>query len=108
MNEFDLYKMIFFTLDHYWDEHKGEKLGLFLSGMNPFLFLGEGSAVPDIYPAYQNYLSGRAITLENSYDIACGYIKHLGEDDIAEAFAWVDKDRWIKKCKEYMERERCD
>ena len=75
MKEFDLYKMIFYALDYYWDEYKGEELGLFLSGMNPFLFLGEGSAVPDIYPAYKKFLNGREITVEGSYDVAREYIK---------------------------------
>ena len=49
MTQFDLFSMVFLTLDHYWDEHKGEELGQFLSSMNPFLLEGEGSAVPNVF-----------------------------------------------------------
>ncbi len=56
MTQFDLFSMIFLTLDHYWDEHKGEELGQFLSSMNPFLFEGEGSAVPPVISYGKNIL----------------------------------------------------
>ena len=102
MEGFDLYILIFYTLDFYWDKHSGEDLGNFLSGMNPFLFIGEGSAVPDIYINYQRFLNGREITIENSYEIACEYIKFLDRNYITEAFEWVDGKKWEEKCRKYV------
>ena len=102
MSGFDLFILIFYALDHYWDKHGGAELGNFLSGMNPFLFLGEGSAVPDVYDKYEKFLSGRDVTLENSYQIACEYIGYLGEEYISDAFSWVEKDKWNEKCKKYL------
>ncbi|MBQ3334659.1 MAG: hypothetical protein IJG85_03580 [Eubacteriaceae bacterium] len=97
MTEFELYIMIFQALDHYWDKHQGEALGMFLSGMNPFLFQGEGSAVPDYYISYQRFIGGRTITVRNSFDLAMAYIKDLDKDYITEAFAWVERDAWMEK-----------
>lgn len=105
MTEFELYIMIFYTLDYYWDEHKGEELGLFLSGMNPFLFEGEGSAVPDYYSNYQEIIDGRYITIENSFDLANEYISKLNKDYIAEAFSWVKKNEWMGKCEQLLAKE---
>ena len=80
MNSFELFTMIFFTLDAYWDEHKGEELGNFLSGMNPFLFEGEGSAISNVYSEFCAFLDDMTITKENSYSIAKEYVYSLDKD----------------------------
>ena len=105
MDSFDLYIMIYYSLDHYWDKHGGDDLGNFLSGMNPFLFQGEGSAVPDIYVKYKRFLNNREITIENSYDVACEYIACLGEKYIFEAFEWVERNKWEEKCRKYVTKK---
>ena len=103
MSKFELFIMIFYTLDYYWDQHQGNELGMFLSGMNPFLFKGEGSAVPDIYEDYCAFLKDNKISVDNSYKIALDYIHFLGKDYIEDAFAWVDEESWKEKCIELME-----
>ena len=35
MNRFELFTMIFYVLDYYWDQNQGEELGMFLSDMSP-------------------------------------------------------------------------
>ena len=42
MNRFELFTMIFYVLDYYWDQNQGEELGMFLSSMSPFTFEGTG------------------------------------------------------------------
>ena len=49
MNRFELFTMIFYVLDYYWDQNQGEELGMFLSGMSPFTFEDIGSADPAVY-----------------------------------------------------------
>lgn len=105
MDCFDLFVMIFLTMDHYWDEHKGEQLGQFLSSMNPFLFEGEGSAVPDVYTEFCDFLGDREITVDNSYQIAVEYVDRFGEHYVKNAFIWIDEDKWIKKCTKYLESD---
>ncbi len=105
MDRFDLFSMIFLTMDHYWDEHKGEQLGQFLSSMNPFLFEGEGSAVPDVYTEFCGFLGNRDITMDNSYQIAVEYVDSFGEQYVKDAFIWIGEDKWIIKCMKYLEAD---
>ena len=105
MTQFDLFSMIFLTLDHYWDENKGEELGQFLSSMNPFLFEGEGSVVPDVFTDFCKNVGGREITIDNSYQIACEYVDCIGIESVKEAFSWIDDGTWMKKCRKYLETE---
>lgn len=102
MNSFELFTMIFFTLDAYWDEHKGEDLGQFLSSMNPFLFEDIGSAVSNIYYDYCNWLGGRSITIDNSYMLAKEYVDKLNKGYIEEAFGWIDSEGWAESCMRYL------
>lgn len=102
MNSFELFTMVFFTLDAYWDEHKGEELGNFLSGMNPFLFEGIGSAISSVYIDFCGFLNERTITRENSFEIAKEYVLSLDKDYIVNAFEWIDKKKWDDSCKEYL------
>ena len=106
MTEYDLFIMIFYTLDYYWDKHKGYDLGQFLSGMNPFWFDDEGSAVPYIYTEYCEFINGRTITLDNSFEVAKEYIANLNEDYISEAFAWVEETEWNKRCERFMNEKK--
>ena len=105
MNKFELYTMIFMTLDFYWDTHKGDDLGVFLSSMNPFLFKDIGSAVPNVYHDYEEWIDERKISVKNSYCIAKEYIASVNENYISEAFAWVTEEEWIAKCKKYLETD---
>ena len=102
MNKFELFTMIFFVLDGYWDDHKSDDLGQFLSSMNPFLFKDIGSAVPDIYNDFCKMLGNRSITIDNSFAIAKEYISSFGADYISEAFGWMDEEKWKASCNEYL------
>ena len=102
MKAFELFTMIYYVLDAYWDDHKSEELGQFLSGMNPFLFKGEGSAIPYIYTEFCDFLNGREIKIENSFELATEYIDELAEPYIREAFKWISKEKWLESCKDYV------
>lgn len=52
MNCFDLFKMIFYVFDNEYNNGSKE-IGDLCSSMNPFLFEGEGSAVPDLYEDFK-------------------------------------------------------
>lgn len=84
-----------------WDDHKNDELGAFLSNMNPFLFEDIGSAVPDVYVNFCKIIGDRSITIDNSYDIAKEYISNFN-DNISNAFGWMDKEKWKDCCKDYL------
>ena len=102
MNRWDIFVMTFFYLDAYWDDHQTEELGNICSSMNPFLFEGEGSAVPYVYTEFCDFLDGRKIKLENSFDLANKYINSLKQPYITEAFSWISKEEWLESCKEFL------
>ena len=104
MNKFELFSMIYYTLNHYWKENKNEELTSFLSDMNPFLFDDIGSAVHSVYQEFCLSIN-EEITIDNSFNIACEYIKGIGLQAVTDAFSWVKEDDWKVKCKKYMSLE---
>lgn len=102
MSTFELFTMIFFVLDAYWDDHKNADLGNFLSGMNPFMFKGEGSAAPYIYTEFCEFLDGRTISIDDSYQLAQEYIRDLKMPFVEEAFAWIDERKWETSYSDYL------
>ena len=71
MNRFELFTMIFYVLDHYWDHNQGEELGMFLSDMSPFTFADIGSANPVVYDEFCDFIKVDRIEIENSFKLAC-------------------------------------
>ena len=71
MNEFELFTMIYFVLDAYYENDIEDPfINTVLSDMNPFVWADIGSADPAMYSEYLDFLGGRTITLENSLSIA--------------------------------------
>lgn len=101
VNKFELFSMIYYALNHYWKENKSEELTSFLSDMNPFLFDDIGSAVPSVYTKY-SLLVNEDISIDNSFSIACKYVKSLGLQAVTDAFACVGEDDWKARCVKYM------
>lgn len=103
MNEFELFTMIFFVLDAYYDKDIDDIcINTVLSDMNPFIWADIGSADPAMYDEYKKFLKERTITLENSFDIAKDYVKTIEYADVTPAFDEMDQKRWIAYCKEYL------
>lgn len=52
MTKCELFTMIFYVLDYYWDQNQEEELGNFLSDMSPFTFADIGLADPAVYSEF--------------------------------------------------------
>ena len=107
MNKFELYCLIFYTMQTEWEDTKNEDLGLWLSSMSPFTFKDIGSAIPDVYQSFCKRIGNKAITLENSFDIAKEYVYSLNDDyynleEIRKAFDWISKESWERMSKKYL------
>ena len=103
MNKYELFTMIFFVLDKYWDENKNEELGQFLSNMNPFMFEDVGSAIPDVYENFCKIIDDKDIKMENSFEIAKMYINSLDANSVTNAFGWIDEEEWKAACADYLD-----
>ena len=101
MNKFELISMIYYVLNHYWKENKSEELASFLSNMNPVLSDDIGSAVPSMCAKY-SLLVNEEISIDNSFSVACKYVKSLGLQSVTDAFACVGEDDWKARCVKYM------
>ena len=103
MNEFELFTMIYFVLDAYYENDIEDPfINTVLSDMNPFVWADIGSADPAMYSEYLDFLNGRVITLENSLDIAKDYVKTIDFADVTAAFGEMLENDWIDYCKKYL------
>ena len=103
MNEFELFTMIYFALDAYYEQDiEDSSINTVLNDMNPFVWSDESSADPAMYRAFLHYLNGREIQLENSLSIAMDYLKTIKYADVTAALQDMGEDTWIEYCKKYL------
>ena len=103
MNEFELFTLIFFVLDAYYDPDTCDSMiNTFVSGLCPFTFEDIGSADPAEYDDYREFLNGREISIDNSFEIAKEYINQIEFVDVREAFEAMTEDEWKKGAKKYL------
>lgn len=101
MTKFELFCLVYAVLDAAWDETKEPHLGEYLSGANPFLFEGIGSANPEVFHRFSENVDD-PITIENSYCKAKEYISTLDDLVISNAFLFVDEEEWKEGVKGYL------
>ena len=102
MNKFELFTMIFYALDLYYDDNPTEELGRFLSEMSPFTFKQIGSADPAVYKKFCDFIGDEKITIENSYEKAQRYIEYIDDLDLKIPFMNIKEDKWVKGCEGYL------
>ena len=107
MNRFELFTLIYFVLDAYYEDEvkTNEKLQILLSDMNPFVWKDLGSADPAVYADYCRFLGDKIITLENSLEIAKEYVKTIEFADVIDAFQDMTDEEWLPVCQEYLSSE---
>ena len=105
MNKFELFTMIYFWLDNYYENTTDDMILNQLSEMNPFLWKDIGSADPAVYNEFCTFLGEREISVENSLSIAKDYVKTIDYVDVTAAFENIDPEEWIHGCKDYLSTE---
>ena len=103
MNRFELFTMIFYVLDYYWDDNQGEELSIFLSDMSPFTFADESSADPAVYSEFCDFIMEDKIEIDNSFELACKYIEWIYQPYVTSAFEWITEEEWDENTKNYLE-----
>lgn len=104
MNEFELFTMIFYAIDAYYDDNPTDEMGVFLGMMSPFTFKELDSADSVIFAEFRKVMNGRAITLENSFMYAVEYAKTITYCDIMAVFYGISDEEWKEACKDYLSR----
>lgn len=103
MTKFELFVMIYYALDAYYEENVSEEINNFLSDMCPFTFADEGSADPAVYDEFCDFIKVDKVEIEDSFEMACKYIKWINQPYVTIAFEWVTKEDWDKKSRQYIE-----
>lgn len=104
MNRFEMFTMIFYALDLYYDEHPSDDLGGFLGAMSPFTFKGIDSADSAVYEDFCRIVMDQQIPIEKSYDMAVSYLKTIENVDAYTPFASVSREDWIRGCEDYLSK----
>lgn len=104
MNRFELFTMIFYALDLYYDEHPSDDLGGFLGAMSPFTFKEVDSADSAVYDGFCKAVEQAYINVEESYDLASAYLKTIENVDVYTPFLSVSREDWIHGCKDYLSK----
>lgn len=108
MTKYELFAMIFFALDAYYEEDVPEDINNFLGDMCPFTFADENSADPVVYEDYCEFIGNKEISLENSFLLAKEYISQIKDLDLKEAFDDLTEEFWIQGCKEFLDTRKND
>ena len=67
MNKFELFTMIFYALDLYYEENPADELGSFLGAMSPFTFKEVDSADSAIYTDFCGKIKKNKITVKSEF-----------------------------------------
>ena len=102
MNKFELFTMIFYALDLYYEENPTDELGSFLGAMSPFTFKEVDSADSAIYSDFCKKIKETKITIEESRDMAIEYLKSIDDIDLVSPFTSVTETDWIEGCNDYL------
>ena len=101
---YDTFILMFDALDTIYDENPNVELGNYLSGLNPFLFEGEGSADPAEYDEFKNaYMKSFNNTLpsaKETYYFCKDYLKKNSPKQVIKAFEQINIDDWIASVEE--------
>lgn len=101
MNQFELFSLIFYSLDSIWDITHDDALGQYLSSANPFLFDDTASADPDVFIEFCKK-TNEETAVEDSYTVAGQYIASLNDKALSEAFMTISEDDWLQAVKSYL------
>jgi hypothetical protein len=105
MNRFELFTLIYFWLDSYYEDATDDRLITQISDMNPFIWEDIGSADPVAYIDFCEFIGDKEITVDNSLEIAKEYVKTIDYADVTPAFDDLtdeDIERWKDGCEEYL------
>ncbi len=104
MNKFELFTMIFYALDLYYEENPTDELGEFLGAMSPFTFKEVDSADSAIYSDFCEKIKEPKIAVEKSRDMAIVYLKSIDYIDLLSPFMNISESDWISGCNDYLTR----
>ena len=99
MKKYKAFVYMFYAMDKSYSDNPNEKLGNYLSGLNPFLFEEEGSADPAEYEEFKKrytiYFKNKNQTTEEIYNFCKTYLSQNAPKIALAAFEKTEKAEWV-------------
>ena len=104
MNRHDIFVMMYFTLETYWEDNKTDTLGNLCSELNPFLFKDRKSADPAYWTIFCKKYTDKQYSTSEGYTIAKEYVKSLDNAEATKAMEHISLELWEKAFDKYREQ----
>ena len=104
MNQRDIFIMMYFCLDAYWEENQTDELGNICSDHNPFLWEGETSGDPACYEEFCEIVKNKKYTIEEGFEKAKEYVATLNSEEAKKAMEDVTLDDWKEGYEDYLKQ----
>jgi hypothetical protein len=104
MNNFELFTMMFFTLDLQFKNNKSdENLANYLSSLNPFLWEECTSADPAYYTEFQEFMSDKKIGDDYGYSLVLSFLhSNKYSKGMEKYFLMTPKEKYIEGTIRYL------
>ena len=104
MNQRDIFIMMYFCLDAYWEEHQTDELGNICSDHNPFLWEGETSGDPACYIEFCELVEDKNYSTEEGFEMAKKYVKTLNSEEATKAMNDVTLGDWKDGYEDFLKQ----
>ena len=105
MKRRDIFIMMYFCLDAYWEENQTDELGNICSDHNPYIWEGETSGDPACYDEFCELVKDNDYSVEEGFEIAKKYIATLNSEEATNAMNNFVLEDWQKGYKDYLKQE---
>lgn len=96
MTNFELFCLLYIALNQKWEDCKDEKLGDFLSEMNPYLWDAEMSADPAWYTGFKKFMQEKRIGDDFGFAYAKEYLNTISYyPNLVQFLSDYDEESWV-------------
>jgi len=106
MNNFELFTMMFFTLDiQYKKYNDNEDLANYLSSLNPFLWNDCRSADPAYFSEFEEFMKGKTINDDYGYSLALDFLRlNKYSKGMDKYFLMTPLEKYVEGAKKYLSK----
>lgn len=104
MNNFELFTMMYFTLDaQYKNNEQDEDFANYLSSIDPFLWEDCSSGDPAYFSEFEDFMKGKSIGEDYGYSLALEFLQsHEYSKGMDKYFLMTPVEKYIEGAKEYL------
>ena len=107
INSYELFQIVYLILNEINNQEGNSEVTTYLSDANPFVWNGENSADPALYPEFKDMFEKNSNDKDFYYDFVCKYLSSLTYyRGIYETFVnAISKEDYIVTCQEILKEK---